>query len=120
MPYGSAQIAGAGRGGTITAFMEPDGVVARCAPAGYEGRYCAVCAKTYDYDEPDAQAMVECDKCGLWVHPQCDGMSQADYLAFEQNLPGFENYECPDCRRNCEEHIPSLWRQIERLVTASK
>ena len=37
--------------------------------------YCAVCATAYDYDEPDAQEMVECERCNLWVHPQCDGIA---------------------------------------------
>ena len=29
-------------------------------------------------------------------------MSDADYRAYEQNLPGYETYECPDCRRSYE------------------
>ena len=63
------------RCGTLTArSWSTDGVwCARCAPAGHEGRYCAVCAKVYDVDDPDAQAMVECERCGLWVHDRLHG-----------------------------------------------
>ena len=43
-------------------------------------------------------------------------MSDADYRAYEQNLPGYETYECPDCRKGHAEHAPSMWRQLERLV----
>ena len=26
-------------------------------------------------DEADAQAMIECERCALWVHPGCDGIN---------------------------------------------
>ena len=89
----------------------------RCAPAGYEGRYCAVCAKTYDYDEPDAQAMVECERCGLWVHPQCDGMDEQTYMAYTEGAPGYESYLCCDCRpEDSAAAEEPMWRLLARMV----
>ena len=104
--------------GTMTArSWSADGVwCAACSPAGYEGRYCGICARQYDDKAAEAQAMVNCDRCGLWVHPACDQMSDADYISYTQGEPGFERYECPDCRRDAQEHPASMWRASRRLT----
>ena len=46
--------------GTHTArSWSSDGVwCSLCAPAGYEGRYCAVCSKTHENDDSEAQVMI--------------------------------------------------------------
>ena len=41
----------------------------------------------------------------------------ADYEKYSEGAPGYERYECPDCRHDGKEHPQSLWRQIERLVS---
>ena len=56
----------------------------------YEGRYCSVCALAYDNHAAEAQLMVQCDRCALWVHPACDLMTDEDYLAFSEGAPGYE------------------------------
>ena len=68
------------------------------------------------YAEGDETVSINCDRCGMWVHPECDEMSQEDFLAYNNNEPGYERYECPDCRRDQREHGRSVWRQIERLI----
>jgi hypothetical protein len=62
---------------------------ASCAPAGVEGRYCAVCALPYDNDGDDAAVMVQCDSCQLWVHPQCVGMDEASLPHMSHVYPMF-------------------------------
>ena len=42
--------------------------------------------------------MVRCDGCGMWVHPGCADMDEETYTSYFNNLPGYERYECPDCK----------------------
>ena len=62
--------------------------------------------------------MLCCDVCGLWVHWECDLLSAEDYMQYSMvpPPPGYENYQCPDCRRGPKEHASQLWRKLERLV----
>ena len=104
--------------GTLTGkTWSTDGIwCGLCAAAGLEGRYCAVCSKVYANDADEAQTMVACDRCGLWVHKECDGISQIEYQNYCDGAPGFERYECPDCRRDSRHHAPTVMRKIERLI----
>ena len=105
--------------GTRTAkAWSADGVwCATCATAGFEGRYCGICARVYDSASPEAAHMIQCDRCALWVHVDCDGMDDATYEAYEAGAPGHEVYECPDCQRgSAAPNDVALWRDMARLV----
>ena len=69
-----------------------------------------------DDNDEEAQLMINCDNCGLWVHLACDNLSQLDYDRYGYGVPGYERYECPDCRRGGSEHTLQLWRTLERLA----
>eukprot|EP00894_Picocystis_sp_ML_P000232 jgi/Pico_ML_1/50749/g1904.t1 len=38
--------------------------------------------------------MIQCDKCAKWIHAECEGMSQEEYL----NMADDVEYFCPICR----------------------
>ena len=106
--------------GTRTArAWSADGVwCATCATAGFEGRYCGICARVYDSASPEAAHMIQCDRCALWVHVDCDGMDDATYEAYEAGSAGHEVYECPDCQRgSAAPNDVALWRDMARLVS---
>ena len=42
---------------------------------------------------PEAAHMIQCDRCALWVHVDCDGMDDANYEAYEAGAPGYEVYD---------------------------
>ena len=105
--------------GTRTARQwSADGVwCSTCAAAGFDGRYCGVCARVYDSTSPEASDMVQCDRCALWVHVDCDGMDEATYKAYEDGDPGYEFYSCPDCRLDdASANDVATWRVMARLV----
>lgn len=44
-----------------------------------KGNECPMCHSLYRDDS--AEPMVQCDGCEVWVHTQCDGISDEDYAA---------------------------------------
>ena len=60
--------------------------------------------------------MVRCDGCGMWVHPGCADMDEETYTSYFNNLPGYERYECPDCKGDGP-NATQTWRSLDRLVS---
>ncbi|KAG5134744.1 hypothetical protein JHK82_025932 [Glycine max] len=78
------------------------------------------------YRDSESTPMVCCDSCQLWVHCQCDNISDEKYHQFQ--LDGNLQYKCPTCRGECyqvknpEDAAREIWRRrniAERDLIAS-
>ena len=121
MCYDCRACEGCGRSHKATAGQgswSADGLwCAACAHAGVEGRYCGVCSLPFDNNDLEAATMVQCDRCELWVHPQCDGMDEQTYMAYTEGAPGYESYLCCDCRpEDSAAAEEPMWRLLARMV----
>jgi hypothetical protein len=56
-------------------------------------QYCPVCQKVWTNDTTDA--MIGCDKCGMWVHAKCDGVDDESHALL--SVDGAK-YFCGGCR----------------------
>jgi len=63
-----------------------------CCQARAKGGYCPVCRGCYQEDDYDL-AMMECSKCGGWIHAQCEGLDGEDYQVLSY-LPDSVSYIC--------------------------
>eukprot|EP01047_Picozoa_sp_COSAG01_P016172 COSAG01_NODE_822_length_13306_cov_4.866132_13_plen_1123_part_00 len=64
-----------------------------CSQLYDKKQYCPVCLKCYQMDSDER--MVGCDKCGMWVHTDCDGIDDESYKRL--GLSGAK-YFCITCR----------------------
>lgn len=84
-----------------------------CGRLFVKGNYCPVCLKVYR--DSESTPMVCCDICQRWVHCQCDGISDEQYLQFQ--VDGNLQYKCATCRGECyqvkdlEDAVRELWRR---------
>ncbi|XP_020214568.1 uncharacterized protein LOC109798639 isoform X1 [Cajanus cajan] len=95
-----------------------------CGRLFTKGNYCPVCLKVYR--DSESTPMVCCDTCQLWVHCQCDNISDERYHQFQ--VDGNLQYKCPTCRGECyqvknpEDAAQEIWRRrniAERDLIAS-
>lgn len=63
-----------------------------CGRLFSQGSYCPICERVYR--ARDNIPMIQCDKCAKWIHAECEGMSQEEYL----NMADDVEYFCPICR----------------------
>lgn len=63
-----------------------------CGRLFSQGSYCPICERVYR--ARDNIPMIQCDKCAKWIHAECEGMSQEEYL----NMADDVEYYCPICR----------------------
>lgn len=49
-----------------------------CCVQKKKGSFCSLCQACYDDNDFDTR-MVECSKCGGWVHAKCEGMNEEKY-----------------------------------------
>ncbi|XP_047157204.1 uncharacterized protein LOC124828041 [Vigna umbellata] len=84
-----------------------------CGRLFTKGNYCPVCLKVYR--DSESTPMVCCDTCQLWVHCQCDNISDEKYHQFQ--VDGNLQYKCPTCRGECyqvknpEDAAQEIWRR---------
>ncbi|RDX97425.1 Histone-lysine N-methyltransferase 2B [Mucuna pruriens] len=84
-----------------------------CGRLFTKGNYCPVCLKVYR--DSESTPMVCCDTCQLWVHCQCDNISDEKYHHFQ--VDGNLQYKCPTCRGECykvknpEDAAQEIWRR---------
>nr|XP_053656993.1 uncharacterized protein LOC128705920 isoform X2 [Cherax quadricarinatus] len=76
---------------------------ARCVTLRERGNFCPLCNGCYEDDDYDAK-MMECGRCGEWIHANCEGLNNERYqiLSF---LPDTVEYVC----RNCVMDASSTW-----------
>ena len=53
---------------------------------------CGVCSRPVMKNQPG----VQCDKCDLWVHGSCAGISSSEYLSLQHSA---DPWFCDDCQR---------------------
>eukprot|EP00249_Psilotum_nudum_P020055 c27540_g1_i1 orf=387-5525(-) len=57
------------------------------------GQYCGVCKKVWH--PTDKGNWVQCDKCKIWIHAECDKISSKHL----KDLGNGAEYYCPDCKK---------------------
>ncbi|CAM6115249.1 unnamed protein product [Calypogeia fissa] len=78
-----------------------DGTLCRHCVKLYKSRqYCGVCKKVWLPNEKGN--WVACDNCNIWVHADCDKITQKNLKELEKG----GTYSCPECRKLTEVEIP--------------
>jgi histone-lysine N-methyltransferase MLL1 len=63
-----------------------------CCTQKKKGSFCPLCLKSYDDNDYDTR-MVECSKCGGWVHGRCESMNEEKYQILSY-LPDSVEFVC--------------------------
>lgn len=67
----------------------------RCYINHMNGRTCPGCLKAYSDLDDDDGPMIQCDKCHIWVHYGCTGLTDKQLKGFEKSET--ESYTCKKC-----------------------
>jgi hypothetical protein len=79
-------------GGNVAHSKGGEALCSACCRARLQGSYCTVCRGCYREDDYE-QAMIECGKCGGWIHAKCEGLDGEQYQVLSL-LPDSVEYVC--------------------------
>eukprot|EP00118_Oscarella_pearsei_P015637 m.141986 g.141986 ORF g.141986 m.141986 type:complete len:1830 (+) comp38354_c0_seq6:56-5545(+) len=67
-----------------------------CAPLKKKGNFCPLCGKCYRDNDFDTM-MVQCTTCELWIHADCENISDDEYNALSLLHDSIAEFECSSC-----------------------
>ena len=66
-----------------------------CGRAWEKGNICPLCKKCYNDNDFDSK-MMQCARCDLWIHSDCEGLTADQYECLSE-LPENIPYICKKC-----------------------
>ncbi len=76
----------------VSHYLEGSPLCSTCCLQKRQGSYCPLCEGCYDDDDYDTR-MMECARCGGWVHARCEGVDAEKYQILSY-LPDTVEYVC--------------------------